>query len=131
MLANIVDGLIDRCIDKGQVDIAKDFSLLVPLYVICDLLGLPRDNAPLMQAAGDASTDLAGAGILNEDQRRKAHETLIRFALFVRGYVEKYRANPEDNLLSHLIHDLTPDGDHLNEQEILSLCATLNVGGNE
>lgn len=130
-LLEIIDGLIDEFIERGEVDICKDFCLLVPLFVICDLLGVPRTQIALMQAAGNASTDLAGAGILTEEQRRAAHARLIEFGLYMREFITKYRAEPADNLLSRLIHDKTPDGDHLTEQEILSLCMTLNVGGNE
>lgn len=130
-LLTIVDDLLDGIIDKGSVDIYREFALLVPLYVICDVLGLPRENAAMMQAAGDASTDLAGAGVLNDDERRERHKTLIKFGLYLREYIEKYREAPEDNLISHLIHTPTRDGDHLSEQEIIALCTTLNVGGNE
>ncbi len=130
-LLAIVDDLLDKIIDKGAADIYREFALLVPLYVICDVLGLPRENAALMQAAGDASTDLAGAGLLSDDERRERHETLIRFGLYLREYIAKYREAPENNLISHLIHTPTRDGDNLSEQEIIALCTTLNVGGNE
>lgn len=130
-LAQVVDELLDSIIDRGAIDIYREFALLVPLYVICDVLGLPRENARLMQEAGDASTDLAGAGVLNEEQRRACHATLIRFGLYLREYIRRYREKPEANLISHLIHTPTRDGDTLSEQEIIALCTTLNVGGNE
>lgn len=130
-LAGVVDELLDAIIDRESVDIYREFALLVPLYVICDVLGLPREHARLMQEAGDASTDLAGAGVLTEDERRDRHRTLIRFGLFLREYINHYRENPADNLISHLIHTPTRDGDHLSEQEIIATCTTLNVGGNE
>jgi cytochrome P450 len=130
-IRSIVDRLIDRFAPSGAVDIYRDFCLLVPLYVICEMLGLPETEVSLMQRAGNASTDLAGGTILTDADRRDRHATLIEFFLFFRKHIHECRKKRTDTLLDHLIHAKTRQGDYLTEQELLSLAATLNVGGNE
>jgi cytochrome P450 len=43
-LAELVDGLIDEFIEAGTADLVLDFALLLPGYVILDLLGAPRSD---------------------------------------------------------------------------------------
>jgi cytochrome P450 len=51
--------------------------------------------------------------------------------VYIQSFIEKYRAEPQDNLLSRIIHTDPPDGVPLTVQELISIAGTLNVGGNE
>ncbi|MBB4642204.1 cytochrome P450 [Rhizorhapis suberifaciens] len=135
-LAAVVDGLIDGFIERGaegegSVDLYREYALLVPLYFFCDTLGVPRTHIQLMQDAGAASIALVTGGLLDEEGRVAAHLKLIEFAKFIQENIQRLRAGPDDSLLSHMIHSETRDGDRLSEQEVISMCATLNTGGNE
>lgn len=135
-LVGVVDGLIDSFIERGadgdgSVELYREFALLVPLYFFCDTLGVPRTHIQLMQDAGAASIALVTGGLLDEDGRVAAHLKLIEFAKFIQENIQRLRAAPDDSLLSHMIHSETRDGDRLSEQEVISMCATLNTGGNE
>ncbi|MEJ7927466.1 cytochrome P450 [Sphingobium sp. AN641] len=135
-LVAVVDGLIDGFIDRGadgegSVDLYREYALLVPLYFFCDTLGVPRTHIQLMQDAGAASISLVTGGLLSEEERVAAHLKLIEFTKFVQVHINRLRAEPDDSLLSHMIHSATRDGDHLSEQEVISMVATLNTGGNE
>ena len=44
MIREITNSLIDSFIDRGQCDFRPDFADLLPLYLICDILGLPRED---------------------------------------------------------------------------------------
>ena len=48
-----VNELIDRFIDRGEVDFAAEFSTLFPTRVFLDLLGLPVDELPHFLALKD------------------------------------------------------------------------------
>lgn len=135
-LLRVVDELIDNFIEKGAagvgtVDLYADFALLVPLHFFCDTLGVPRTKIQLMQDAGAAAIALVTGGLLDEDGRVAAHLKLIEFGKFIQVHIQRLRETPDDTLLSHMIHHETRDGDRLTEQEVISMCATLNTGGNE
>src|SRR5207249_3768062 len=41
-----VDGLIDRFVERGTADLFAEFTLMFPVYIITELLGLDRDDIP-------------------------------------------------------------------------------------
>src|SRR6201996_3342933 len=43
-LVRLVDGLLDRISDKGKFDLIGDFAAAIPIEVIGNLLGVPRDE---------------------------------------------------------------------------------------
>ncbi|KUO53704.1 MAG: hypothetical protein APF78_05455 [Sphingomonadales bacterium BRH_c3] len=135
-LVAVVDGLIDTFIERGangtgSVDLYSEFALLVPLFFFCDTLGVPRTNIRMMQDAGAASISLVTGALLDEEGRVAAHMKLIEYSKFIQKHIDRLRRDPDDSLLSHMIHHETRDGDRLSDQEIISMCATLNTGGNE
>lgn len=128
----LIDAFIDRGADtEGKVDLYSEYALLVPLHIFCDTLGVGRGGIQIMQDAGAAAMALVTGGLLDEAGRVAAHLKLIEFSKFIMKHVERLRAAPDASLLSHMIHGETRDGDKLSDQEILSMCATLNTGGNE
>src|SRR4051794_22879474 len=49
----LVNDLIDRFIDDGELDFAKSFSVPFPSQVFLTLLGLPMDDLPIFLAMKD------------------------------------------------------------------------------
>ena len=126
--------LIDKFIDKGEVDFVEDFCFPLPMMVIADILGLPQDDiihfkrwsiawvAPFMMSGDDeAAYNYA-----------KEH---VEFKEYLVGKFEEKRSNPDDALLSHLVHSTYTEQDGtqrpLTDNELLSLAEQLLVGGNE
>jgi len=127
----LVDTLIDAFIDDGTVDLYAEFCMKLPLFVICDMVGLPREQAPLLRRSADAMARLAGGVAEDENTRIGLHEDQAAFHLYLLPLIARLRAAPDDTLLSCLIHTPTEDGSLLNDAEIVSIVTTLNVGGNE
>jgi cytochrome P450 len=130
-VVGIVDLLIDRFIDQGEVDIHEHFCLKLPLYIICDVLGLPREIAPRMKQAADAVIRLATGALETEQSRRALSLEVAEFQLFIQPFIDRYRQSPADNLLSKIIHGVPSDGVPFTNAEIQSFVTVLNIGGNE
>jgi cytochrome P450 len=127
----LIDELIDTFIDENAVDLYERFCLLLPLYVICDLIGLPRSDAKFLRSVADGSVRLATGGAETEDSRNKLHQLQVEFHLYLNDHIARVRAHPDDTLLSNIVHTETSDGTFLSDAEVMSLVSTLNVGGNE
>jgi cytochrome P450 len=114
----LVDELIDDFIADGSVDLYQALCLKLPSFVMCDVIGLPREAAPLLKRGADTSPRLASSALETEESRRALNGERAEMYVYIQSYIEKYRADP-------------PDGVPLTVQELISIAGTLNVGGNE
>jgi cytochrome P450 len=130
-LTELVDGLIDSFIDDGRVDLHRDFCLKLPLEIMCDLLGLPASESVRLAASADAQTRLANGAIESEEDRLALHREQASFHRFLLDLFDKRRREPDDSILSALLHNPPADGDAPNEAELCSLISLMNIGGNE
>src|SRR3546814_19933309 len=53
-LEGIVADMIDRFIDKPQIEFRSEFAGIVPQAVLTDLLGMPRSDLPQLKRWTDA-----------------------------------------------------------------------------
>jgi cytochrome P450 len=127
----IADSLIDTFIDKGRVDLNAEYCLKLPSLVVCDLVGMPRESADQLKIWADTSGRLTGSALESETERQRLHRDRAQMHLYFERLIERYRAEPGDNLLSDLIRLMPEDGVAFDKRELVSILSTLNVGGNE
>ena len=130
-IAGLVNMLIDGFIDDGRVDLYAEFCMNLPLFLICDIVGIPREQAPMLRRSANAQARLAGGAAETAEGRIALHRDQVEFHKFLMPLIEARRSNPDERLLSRLIHTPTDDGSLLSDTELLSIVTTLNVGGNE
>jgi cytochrome P450 len=114
-----------------QVDIVDDFAYPFPVTVICELLGVPREDEPRFQALSDAAvkaTDPSTGGFA-ERQRRRVEAT-ANLGQYFTELLDARHGQPGDDLLSGLI---SGDGGEapMPREEVLSNAALLLVAGHE
>jgi cytochrome P450 len=134
----MVDMLIDRFIDKGEVELLRGLALPLPLTVIADQLGLPNDNLDMLKSWSDAMPVFKNIAASAQD--RLNAERVLRQAniLLMEKFYEK-RRNPSEDVISTLAaatvepDEDDPDGKprQLTEGEALSMMQLFLVGGNE
>lgn len=123
----IADELLDRVQDQGSMDLVHDYAYPLPINVISDMLGVPSEmRAQMQQWSADLANSLPGAGSNREDSFRHIRE----FAAYVEQLVAEKRQRPQDDLISQLIR-MEQEGDHLNEDELLSTVGLLIFAGHE
>lgn len=127
----VANELVDAFVDRGQVDLQEALAFRLPLFVITDLLGVPRSIADTCRAMGEATTKLADATRLTTEEILEGHRTQIRGQKVFQEYIEQFRATPQDNLLSHLVHARLDKGESLSDRELHSVLQALLVGGND
>lgn len=123
-ITEIVDDRLDAMAATAaageQVDLVRDFALPIPSLTICELLGIPYEEREEFQALSTARFDLlAGAAVFD-----KISESME----YLRGVVERQRADPGDGLLGMLIRE---HGDELDSDELAQLADGLLTGGLE
>jgi cytochrome P450 len=115
-----------EAIEPGSVsDLVESLAVPVPMYVIAEMLGVPRSDRPRFKRWSDAMIE-AGGGQVGPHTEAMLAEL---FAYFAAVLAERRRA-PKDDLVSTLA-GAEIDGARLTDPEILIFCATLLAAGNE
>lgn len=120
----LTDRLIDGFAANGSADLIHDFAFPLPIYAICDLLGVPREDQ-------DDFRDWAGMMIRHGGGPRGG---VARSVKKMRGYlaelIHRKRNEPGDDLISGLIR-ASDHGEHLTENEAAAMCFVLLFAGFE
>ena len=124
-IEQIADRILDGFQGLDEVDLANDYSRLLPLEVICELLGLPHQDRRVFSDWAKTSLSITSAfGLF------RAMGTISKIIDYVRGEIEACRRNPREGLISDLLR-AEEDGDKLNENELISMVFLLLVAGFE
>ncbi|KAA1374947.1 cytochrome P450 [Aeromicrobium fastidiosum] len=121
--------------DGEPFDLLGDYAEPMPVYVIADLLGVPRDDHTKLRDWSQAIVHMyePGVGALT---KAAAIEASTAFSDYVRGVVEQRRSSPGDDLITDLIaardhgHSSARDeGSKLSDDELVaSVVLLLNAG---
>ncbi len=127
----IVDELLDKVAEKGSMDAIAELSYPLPVAVICEMLGVPKEDQPVF---GGWSEELAksldpGIGEPAEviERRQKAVQDSRSY---FRELAATRRKSPGNDLISALLA-AEEEGDKLSEGELLSTCTLLLIAGHE
>jgi cytochrome P450 len=120
----LADRLVDAFAARGAADLIHEFAFPLPIYAICDLLGVPAVDQ-------DDFRDWAGAMIRHSGGPRGG---VARAVKRIRGYllelIHRKRADLGDDLISDLIR-ASDHGEHLTENEAAAMCFVLLFAGFE
>ncbi len=113
--------LIEALPPGGRVDLMPSYAFLLPVLVICELLGVP---------AADRDDFAAWSNAMVDEQTQDASMTA---AATMHGYlselIETKRRQPDDALISALIEDA--DDDRLSPEELVAMTMMLLIAGHE
>ena len=128
-LEGVVDEMIDKFIDKPEVEFKSQFSSIVPQVVLADLLGMPRSDLPKLKFWTDSVIANQDQSNSEERQLELAHN-ICELHRYAAAKMEEYRRTPKECLLSDFANT-TVDGRQLSLQEMAALCEQIMAGGND
>jgi cytochrome P450 len=126
----IVDELIDRVAPRGQMDIIADFAFRVPVIVICDMLGIPKDHREMFFANSDAAARLLDLAPISADEIKQQNANNLATAEYFRSLFELRRREPGDDLTTHLVQ-AEEQGNKLTNEELTANIILLFGAGHE
>jgi cytochrome P450 len=131
-LIHLVDSLLDRMEEKGDVDLIDDFASAIPIEVIGNLLDVPVDErGPLREW----SLAILGAlePVLSADVAERGNRAVTEFLDYLNDLIARRHANPgnpEVDVLTRLIQG-EADGEKLSPKELIHNCIFLLNAGHE
>ena len=137
MITGYVNELIDRWIDRGEVEYVHEFAAPLPQMVITTILGFPLEDMPTLRKWEEAQVRrfVFGSGHRNllppEDEAENAR-ALVAFHEYIQEHVEEKRRNPKDDMISYLTQvEYGDEKRPLTDGEIVSVAYGMHIGGNE
>lgn len=121
-MADVARSVIDAALERGRCDFVADIAARIPLFVICNVMGIPASDWEHIFALTNQAFGAAEAL-----DRRIAHLEILRYFEELRLVKEK---DPGDDLVS-MLAAAAIDGQRLTPDEIFLNCDNLLVGGTE
>src|SRR5207244_7046984 len=115
--------LLNQTIERGEMDLAADFSVPLPMSVIAEMLGVPVADWPRYKRWSDVILKLANTFSRDEEAVRAVNEygaVTAEMRLFLPDLIAQRRAAHQDGLLTRLV-EAEVDGDRRPPAEILGL----------
>jgi cytochrome P450 len=127
--AQLAEQLLDPLVERGRFDLLYDFAQPYSIRLICDWLGVPKDNhrdllewSHLMVKMYELDT--------TDEQAAAANAAAASFRDYVLELVAERRRTPREDLVSGLV-EARVDGEHLSDAEIVSTVIVLLNAGHE
>jgi cytochrome P450 len=131
-IVSLVERLLARLAEKREVDLIEDYAAAIPIEVIGNLLGVPREEREPLRGW---SLAILGAlePVIGKEAFARGNAAVREFLAYLETLVARRRAkpgNPERDVLTRLIQG-EDDGGHLTEKELLHNCIFLLNAGHE
>lgn len=115
--------------DQGFFDVLADYAEPLPVLVIADLLGVPRDIAPELRRWSQDIVKMYEFEKTRE-QELAAQKSGFEFSQYVAGLANERKSNPKNDLITALV-EVEEQGEKLNEHELIAMCVLLLNAGHE
>jgi cytochrome P450 len=127
MADDLLDAIADRGADGSVVEFMHDFAYLLPVTVICELIGIPESDR---EGFRPVARNLAGVFELEDIETLPSINAAATELLgYFTDLAAKRRAEPRDDLLSDLLAQ--SDDGRLTDAELLHNLTLLLVAGFE
>jgi cytochrome P450 len=128
-----VEELVDHLLAAQtgpEMDLIAALAGPLPVYVIADLLGIPRDDSELLKRCSDQIARLLAQARPTVDDAAEAGSALNELSDYFLELIEQKRAQPQDDLITRLVQTQEAS-EVLSDEEIVSTCTVLLFGGHE
>jgi cytochrome P450 len=125
-LDELAHGLIDEMVAGGSpADLTAALGFPLPVFVICELLGVPAEHRDRFAHWSDAMLNLT------RFSQTELDAAAAEFYQFMVAHVLAKRADPGDDLLSELAAVVDSQDGRLSEMELVATAQGLLVAGHE
>jgi cytochrome P450 len=126
----IAQQLLGRIASRGRAELLSEFAQPLPLTVIAEQLGAPREDLGLFRKWTDGFlAQLSGVASLKAQV--EAARLIVEFQHYFAARLEERRKEPHDDIISDIVHAQVEGERSLDVTEMLSILQQLMVAGNE
>ncbi|MBY6117130.1 cytochrome P450 [Mameliella alba] len=133
LIERIVDRLLDRVEDLGELDLIDDFAKVLPTEIISFMLGIPEDYRARLRGY---SLAILGAldPVVPADRLAEGNKAVEEFGEILGDLIDHRRRNPEGAHEGEVLESLIfgeHEGRRLTQEELIQNCIFLLNAGHE
>ncbi|GAA2071881.1 cytochrome P450 [Aeromicrobium halocynthiae] len=128
-IEDLAASMLDDLPTDAPVDILASYAEPMPVFVIADLLGVPREDHERLRDWSQAIVHMYEQGV-DTSVREAAVTASEEFAAYVRDVVERRRREPGDDLVTDLLAE-REQGRGFSEDELVATVVLLLNAGHE
>jgi len=129
----LADEILERLDVPGEIDFLNDVAVDLPLYMICTMGGLPREDWQKVVPWADAAIEIAAND--PESDMDALIATLTEMGTYAFELIGHLREHPDESIFSQVVHATIPGEDGaprgLDEIELIRFFNLLLTGGTE
>ncbi|WP_274365681.1 cytochrome P450 [Paenibacillus thermotolerans] len=125
----IADQLLDDMRGRRKHELIRDFAYLLPVFVIAELLGVPREDRGFFRRWSDAFVRFIDFNPTMEELESLSGD-IAESKRYFEELIAVRRTAPQDDLISKLIAS-EESGDQLSTDEMVATCLLLMIAGHE
>ena len=132
-VVEVVEASLDAVAEMGSFDLLHDYAMKLPIELIGDMLGVPREDRSKLSPWAVAILGGLEAD-LTPDRRDEAAQAVDDFKDYLRWLIAEREKNPLSDDAGEVLSKLVgpdEDGDSLTELELLHNCIFLLNAGHE
>ena len=132
-ITSLVDEYLNRLEDQGKMEVVEEFSFRLPIEVVCDLLGVPRQDREFIRGWANAILTALEPTLIQK-QLDDGNQAVVDFKQYLRDLIAYRRAHPndaQDTEVLTILADAEADGKRLTEIELLHQCIFMLNAGHE
>lgn len=130
IVQQMVDGILDQVQHRGEIDVLRDLAYPLPVMVIADLLGIPREDSDRLKSWSATTLEFMATPRPSPEVLFRSQNALLGLRAYLYEAIQQRRNTPRQDLIGLLVA-VEEAGDRLSEEEMLSTCATLLIAGHE
>lgn len=133
-IRDMVRDIINGVIEKGECDFVEEVAALLPLQVICEMMGVPEEDRRSVYEIGNRMVGNDDPEYLRDGETplymQEAEQAAAEMFLYAGKMLERARTNPQDDLATALVN-AEIDGQRLSDTDFNFFFLLLVIAGNE
>ncbi|GJE29141.1 cytochrome P450 [Methylobacterium organophilum] len=128
----LVAELLEKKRDARAIDLVDDLSYPLPVTIICELFGVPREDEPKFHGwATQLATALEPDSFEDDETRAKNQTTFDAIAGYMADLIKAKRRHPQDDMLSGLATEAAPEAERMGDYDLIATAILMLVAGHE
>jgi cytochrome P450 len=122
--------LLDPAVARGGMEVMQDFADKLPMYFLCERLGVPREMGPTLRDWAHEVRLLLDPTLMSKKDYVRVEAVLSEALNYLKEVISLRKRLPDRDVISTLLANRDKD-DRLTEEEVALTCLMSFVAGHE